>query len=379
MRTPAVIFLTACTLLACAEDPTEDPERGAPDGMFVITDDAARPDAQTADFDAGADSALTPDAEAMPDAAPDLAPDGPPPRGEAGPGEACATDNDCAEGVCLSEPGYPGGYCAITGCGPDAPCPNGTTCVDRDEGPICAAACTDQDCRAGYACVDANGAPVCLPGAPGAGRVDGLPCSRDDQCAGGDCIIDWPGGFCTTVNCADRTNCARGDQAETDNRCFVANRPPFCVRMCVAPTDCRAGYVCEPVGQGLGVCFPNPNEPLLDPEEIADSPLGIECIAPDARGGVAWPFDVAEGTTAYMVVPFSEDGADLQPLSIVRPDGATIDFRGRNSFQSAPSQVFGGQNPTVVPATRNHADQLASGRHSYLVNSGASRVCWYRL
>ncbi|MCA9543613.1 MAG: hypothetical protein KC613_04455, partial [Myxococcales bacterium] len=190
---------------------------------------------------------------------------------------------------------------------------------------------------------------------------------------------DWPGGYCTTVGCGNREDCARGPEAGIDNRCFVSNNPTFCVRMCQAPQDCRSGYLCQPVGQGLGVCFPDPNEPLLDAEAIAASPLGIQCADGDGSGSYALDFQVAQDTSAYMVVPFSEDGQGLRPDRITTPSGQAVDFRGRNAFQAAPSQLFGGLNPTVVPALDTLAGQLEAGGHTYRLTSDARRMCHYLL
>lgn len=316
----------------------------------------------------GDDRGVDPDAAPEPDSGPRLAP----------PGGACVADADCAAGTCLAaEAGFPDGYCAVTDCGPGT-CADGTTCVETAAGAICAVDCGPEDCRAGYACEDAAPSAVCVPGDAGPGRVDGLPCADDAQCGGGACITDWPGGFCTTVGCETRVDCARGADAEIDNRCYVANDPPFCVRICQGANDCRQGFVCQPIGQGEGFCVPDPNEPLLDPEAVADSPLGIVC---EEGPGGAWalPYTVAADTRAYMVVPFSADGAGLSPRTIALPDGNSINLRGENAFQTAPAQLFGGQNPTVVPATAEFERQRQAGDHTYNLNSDTREMCWYLL
>lgn len=378
MRTPALALLPALTLLAaCADPPSSDERQPESDGGVVMLDP----------LDAGTDPDPEPPAP-EPEPAFDMAPPiidpdlGPPPdmetaRGDAGPGEPCAVDADCAEGACMPDPTFPGGYCAVVDCSPDAPCARGTTCVPAGR-PICALDCSAAPCRPGYTCLDAEGVAVCLPGAD-EGRADGMPCERDGQCAGGACITDWPEGYCTTVGCADRTDCARGGGDAIDNRCFVSNNPTFCVRMCQAPTDCRSGYVCQPAGQGLGICFPDPNTPVAPPEDIEDSPLGIQCQGPSANGQFALDFDVADTTSAYMLVPFTLDGRGLEPLSIERPSGGRIDFRGQNSFQTAGAALFGSINPTVVPATSRFAAQLERGRHRYQLASNSQQMCWYQL
>ena len=72
------------------------------------------------------------------------------------------------------------------------------------------------------------------------GLADGEPCTEDDECAGGRCITEeeygFPDGYCTTVGCEDRTDC----QGE-GNACYIGADPPFCVRLCSGPGQCREG------------------------------------------------------------------------------------------------------------------------------------------
>lgn len=355
-------LLTGCiTQQPSAQREAPEPDMAlALDGAVDPVVDAMIPDAQV------------PDAQ-LPDA---MVPDAEVPRAPAG--AACAADDDCEIGSCLADPTFPDGYCAEQDCGADVACVGGTVCVTRPGGSLCAAACDEDTCRPGYGCVEEHGTPVCLPHWAIEGRLDGMPCGSDAQCAGGTCITEWPGGFCTTEGCSDRTDCARGPDDAVDNRCWTGSRPQICVRMCQQGSDCREGYVCEPVGRDQGICYPDPSQPLLTPEAIADSPLGIECFEPGPNGDFDWGFEVRDDTTAYMVVPFSEDGARIEPIGIEGP-AAPVDLQGRNGFQSVPAMLFGNLNPTVVPATRQHQDQLSAGPHSYTVISDASRMCWYHL
>lgn len=377
MRTSTLTPLCLAALLAACADPSSNDE-GAGDGGVLMIDPAdPEPDGEP-EPEAQPEPEAEPEPEPGPDAAPEPEPDAAPPaRGDAGPGEACEQDLDCAEGVCLPDPGFPGGYCAEIDCSLDAPCGLDTTCVPAGQ-PICAVNCEAAPCREGYTCVDFEGEGVCLPGADG-DRLDGMACERDEQCAGGACIEDWPGGYCTTVGCADRTDCARGPEAGTDNRCFVSNDPTFCVRMCQAPGDCRPGYLCQPVGQGLGVCFPDPNEPVAPPEGLEDSPLGITCEAPVQNGVYALDYEVQPDTSGYMIVPFAIDGQRISPVRVERPSGGQIDFRGQNNFQTAGAALFGSINPTVVPATSRFEGQLEAGNHRYVLASNASQMCWYQV
>lgn len=378
MRTSLTPLCLAALLAACA-DPPSDEDRDPGDDTGVLMIDPV--DGSTPDRDDGREP--TPDMGLVIDMAPpivqpDMAPpDMAPPAATAGPGEPCGRDDDCEDGVCMADPEFPQGYCAAVDCGPDDPCGVGTSCVPAAGENLCAVHC-DSVCREGYTCVNFDGTGVCLPGEDGE-RLDGMACERDEQCGGGGCIVDWPGGYCTTVGCADRTNCARGPGAELDNRCFVANDPTFCVRMCQAPGDCRPGYLCQPVGQGLGVCFPDPNEPVTPPEDLEDSPLGITCESPVQDGVFALDYTVEPDTSAYMVVPFSLDGQRIDPVRVERPSGNRIDFRGQNNFQTAGAALFGSINPTVVPATSRFEGQLESGQHRYILQSNAQQMCWYQL
>lgn len=380
-RASLISLLALCAAYGCVEDNSTTPDQAEdPDAAKVEgVADAALGGAGGEDAlvgggggelmgGAGGEIMEIPDA-----ALPDL--DLPPSEGSTG--AACDDDADCLAGRCLTGPSWPDGYCALEGCAGQG-CPDDDVCVGEGEASHCAARCGAEACREGYACVDVDGAPVCLPGEK-TGRIDGLPCADDGQCAGGACIQDWPGGFCTTVGCATREDCARGEGDAADNRCFVSNDPQFCVRICDVPSDCRPGYVCQPFGQGIGVCFPNPNQPLLSPEQIAEQPVDITCVDNDGSGQFALPFTVAEDTSAYMVVPLSEDGATLDPRGIALPSGDVINFRGENAFQTATAQLFGTVSPTVVPATRAFEAQLEAGDHTYLINSETARMCYYTL
>ena len=360
----AVVF-TGCVAQRSSpsrEDPSEDPgieQDAAPD---VAVDATVRPDQDIPDV-------MIPDA-AIVDAEPDV-----PAAPLANPGEPCAEDGDCALGRCMADPTFPDGYCAETNCADD--CGAGTVCVVRGSASLCAAGC-GEGCREGYTCAEEQGVSVCLPHWAVELRPDGGPCANDAQCAGGTCITDWPGGFCTTINCSSRDDCARGEDEDIDNRCMRQNQPAICVRMCEQQSDCREDYACEPIGRGQGVCFPDPSEPLLTPEAIAASPLEIECFEPSAPGEFEWDYEVAEDTTSYMVVPFSEDGKRIEPQRIEGP-GAPVDFQGANQFQAVTAMMFGSLNPTVVPATPHHIGQLHAGAHRYTLDSEAERVCWYQL
>ena len=72
---------------------------------------------------------------------------------------------------------------------------------------------------------------------------DGDPCAQDSDCLGGFCIPDpdWPDGYCTTLECVDRTNC---NSAADENACLQNPQGSnFCIRLCdpQAASSCRQG------------------------------------------------------------------------------------------------------------------------------------------
>lgn len=82
-------------------------------------------------------------------------------------GDACVSGAQCATGECYSfaqSKMFTGGYCTVIDCGPNAPCPTGSTCRVVDTGTsICLQDCDPslnvQQCRTGemYACCSGPG------------------------------------------------------------------------------------------------------------------------------------------------------------------------------------------------------------------------------
>ncbi len=82
-------------------------------------------------------------------------------------GEACTTDSECQQGLCISESsdeqsaGWTGGTCSLE-CSQSA-CPLGSTCVGLEDGSsLCLASCSgNKTCRSGYVC--SQQLLACLP------------------------------------------------------------------------------------------------------------------------------------------------------------------------------------------------------------------------
>jgi hypothetical protein len=222
--------------------------------------------------------------------------------------------------------------------------------------------------------------PPDMPPPPPTGRVDGEPCTRGSDCAGGTCISaadGWPDGYCTTTRCQSRDDCARGEDDSADNRCLRGRTADssICVRMCEQQSDCREGYACSPLGNGQSICYPDPSIPI---EELDRYPFDITCQ--DMNGQTATiNYTIAPNTTSYMIVPFARDQATIQPRTITLPSGSVVNMRGSNSFQLVASQLFGWLAPTVMPAVSQFANQLERGAHAYSLATNSSSVCHYLL
>mgnify|MGYP006194650271 CR=1 FL=1 len=332
-------------------DTTEEP------GVSPIEEqDAGEPDAVVE-----SDAPEAPDVGVVPN--PDAQPNG----------SACASDVDCTGGTCLVGPAWPDGYCTTMGCGTSCDSPD-EGCVQAGSDSFCAAYCaSDDDCRQGYACATAPGSPgrVCIAAT---GLPDGSACEADGDCQGGTCLTDWPGGFCTTLGCESFEDCSRLGE---ENRCLRVRGPDLCVRLCTTDDECREDYVCQGFGDGTGMCTPDPAQPI-DPTALENNPFDVVC-QPATGGTATIDYAVAADTVAYMVTPLTPDGRRIGPQRIDLPAGSILDLQGANFFQSIPAQLYGGMNPTVVPATGHHTAQLEAGLHSYQLSTEADEICHYLL
>ena len=197
----------------------------------------------------------------------------------------------------------------------------------------------------------------------------------DDQCAGNLCITDWHEGFCTTTGCDNFEDCNR--PGGENNKCLRARGDNFCVRICTSNAECRDGYVCELFGNGEGACFPDPAVPF-DEDILNGNPFDVMCEATSGTNHTI-DYSVSPDTVAYMVTPIASDGRQIYPDRIDLPSGGDIDLEGENGFQSVPAYLYGGMNPTIVPATEEYNHQLEAGQHSYRVQTDSAQICHYVL
>ena len=301
------------------------------------------------------------DDDTDPPVAVDLAPDG----------AGCATDGDCVGGTCLTGEMWPDGYCTTDACGSSCESVD-AGCINSDLGNFCAEYCTNNsDCRAGYGCRSEAGSPgrVCLPMV---GAADGEACAANGDCAGDFCITEWSEGYCTTTGCSTFEDCSR--PGEENNKCLRSRQGNFCVRICTSSADCRDGYICEALGGGEGMCSPDPAIPFPD-EVFEDLPFDLTC-EPTNGPSYAFDYEIAEDTVAYMVTPLARDGRTMYPNRIVGPTEA-VSFSGANEFQAVPAYLYGAMNPTVIPATESHVNQLQAGTHTYEVETDSAEICHY--
>ncbi|MEM9067444.1 MAG: hypothetical protein AAGE52_03030 [Myxococcota bacterium] len=238
------LVFSMVSAFGCGKSSTREPDAG-------IEFDASRPDVPVEEDAAVPDSDVPVDSDI---------------------GEACRTDDDCAD-LCIED--FPGGYCTAL-CGGGTGCPDGSTCTPVGGGQeICLRDCdpVDEDpCgRMFYGCTNDFRFPsVCLPGCrSNADCPDGQACDPDGDLGQGTCFnpdaelgdactdseecdedgfclaeffAGWPGGACLSFGCdvAGNTGC------EGDGQCLPSPRGGgLCFGGCETDDDCRDGYSCE--------------------------------------------------------------------------------------------------------------------------------------
>lgn len=270
--------------------------------------------------DAGRDTGPMDDDAGMPDAGPTD-----PDAGPGAPvGAPCAFAGDCQGEFCITEgiaPGFVDGYCTGS-CDLDADPVE--ACVMHGGDGFCIevmkgqGACFDQcdpdampsDCREpDYLCLPIGGGRglciargICGDGEVGFGEECDPPdmmtcdamcqgtgtapvgsaCASAADCAGDACIMEFPGGYCTDVNCdldAPTTSCA---SAGGDALCLPTGEPGMEVGICadrcdpaMMSADCRPEYECVELDAESSICLPRP---VCGNGEVE---RGEECDPPD--------------------------------------------------------------------------------------------------
>lgn len=82
---------------------------------------------------------------------------------------------------------------------------------------------------------------------PGDGTI-GSSCKTDSDCQNDGLCLDWPGGYCTVLNCSADAECPTG------SRCAeVKAGTTACVESCALDgSACREGYGCKPIAPQAG-------------------------------------------------------------------------------------------------------------------------------
>lgn len=211
-------------------------------------------------------------------------------KNKGGPGEGCGGHQDCAgDASCLTA--FAGGYCAVLGCGPDRPCPDGTACVVINNMPACLKRCAgSEDCvvpgdlprtcaSLRSALVPGEKIKVCASGTLGV--PIGGQCLSDMECASEDCEV------VVTGKCS-----ASGAGCRQDNDCptfaevciqSAADTRGFCTKACGLSAPCPAQSFCVGTkvggsGQAEGFCLPA----CLQPGDLTcRAEVGLSCVYGD--------------------------------------------------------------------------------------------------
>lgn len=319
-------------------------------------------------------------------------------------GSECGDRSECvgsdgmlggAGAICAKAPLYPGGYCTRVGCAP-GDCSTGSgLCLigglNGDGTNTCVKTCRMQgDCRTGYKCesFDEQNIKACIPSSSQTGllRVDGAPCSKDNECQGGTCLSDgsgWPQGHCTTSGCVSTQSCATDGSAITKclNTPEAAN---ICLRSCTTDANCRAGYTCEPSANTERACVPGSGGPDTGPgpdglgTDYAAYPFPITC-GPPSGSQFVHDFNIVAGTTSYFTGAFSSAGS-MSPTSIRSGATTVASFSGEQQFQQITSLLLQTAAPVLMPAAPQYAAQVRPGAHQLVVQSqGSASVCGYTI
>lgn len=203
-------------------------------------------------------------------------------------GDTCKGPEECAgSAICLTA--FSGGYCAVVGCGKDAPCPQGTECVKVNGKPVCLKSCnTNEDCKVtgnvDRQCIQMksvityNKVNVCGSGKSGA--PIGAQCMNDLECLSSDCVVVYTGKCSIDGNgCLTDKDCPFGAVCQQSSN----NTYGYCTATCYSTQNCPGQSFCIGVGQSPtdGLCMPACNP---GPDDICRKEAGLSCVFGDPIG-----------------------------------------------------------------------------------------------
>lgn len=166
-------------------------------------------------------------------------------------GNECATDKDCTQAVCISDPSVQKGVCSQP-CGPGSLCPNGSLCGQATGSAVCLDVCENYAMAcgpAGFGMTCTYGSVVYPSANSGkyacckiAGGEAGAPCLTEGDCAGGVCYGVQAGqGYCAT-KCASDVQCPFGSQCLAG---ALVSGSSLCAKICFSDLDCPQGFACK--------------------------------------------------------------------------------------------------------------------------------------
>jgi hypothetical protein len=177
-----------------------------------------------------------------------------------GPAAFCTSHMNCQKELSCLADSFPKGYCAQAPCGPSAPCPGGTACVQIEpELSACLRVCdASKPCPGALAklqeCVELETtsgtlASVCAKGQTGKGL--GEFCADADECLSGECLF-LGDGIClgSGLPCASAADCDLGDTCLAQG----GSGASACGKTCSADSPCPEETVCVPIGPTTGTC-----------------------------------------------------------------------------------------------------------------------------
>ncbi|MBA2664807.1 MAG: hypothetical protein H0U74_21140 [Bradymonadaceae bacterium] len=304
-------------------------------------------------------------------------------------GSGCTNDLQCGQGgTCLTN--LFGGYCTRLGCDGSASCPTKSTCVTlnpdaaaADQVDGCLATCAaDGDCRHGYACQTYQGSKVCVE----ADRVetknpdgvdDGKTCVANVNCKGNTCIreaegadgqMSFPGGYCTTRNCKDDTDC------NGSSICISRERSTTCMASCAADSDCRTGYKCRAGIEGNKFC--DSKVEYIAPDTTGANLFDIKCGASKAL-----TFTVPAGAIGFYIAPFTSNSRPIKPTTMRLPNGSTLNIETEYKFHAINPLILESLAPILFPASNDarFSNGFGPGQYTLNVQSDSSSICYYMI
>jgi hypothetical protein len=310
-------------------------------------------------------------------------------------GAPCGNASECATGTCLTN--FVDGYCSALDCESAADCGAGGVCLATNEdatASACFKACeTNAQCRFGYTCQSieggSGGACVELPQEQQTavrnpnGAADGEPCAADINCRGGTCLRgnsddQFPGGYCTSLACAD-LGCNAPAGKETV--CRVNAKTTACYIECARDADCRDGYSCLGIVGGAGYCGTERASTTPPTGGGTQADVNIVCESTSVSGGRAITFDVSPGAVAFAVTPYS-NSETVRPSRLRYPDGSVAaDFNTDYRFMDINPQILLSVTPVFFPAAPQFQEIVESGggRFTLELETADTNPCFYVL